>query len=344
MIAKRYTKVIKAGNIKEGDMIKASIVLAASCAFCTGYFAAGALAASDFPDHPLRMVVPYPPGGGTDVVARAVGQKLGEAWKQNVVIDNRGGGGGNIGTEFVARAVPDGYTLLMAISTFTVNPSLFKQLPWDPVRDFAPISKVGSSAYILVVHPSVPAHSVSQLIALARAKPDALSFVSSGIGSPLHLAGELFNLRANIKMVHVPYKGAGPAIIDLLAGQVQVLFGSSVTMLPHIRNGRLRALATTSAKRLRVAPEIPTIAEAGVPDCEVDGWYGILAPAGTPLERIRKLSDQLAAIMRTPEMRERFAKEGQEAIGTTPEEFARFIAAEVAKWSKVVRAAGIKAD
>jgi tripartite-type tricarboxylate transporter receptor subunit TctC len=292
----------------------------------------------------VRIVVPYPPGGGTDVVARAIGQKLAEAWKQNVVIDNRGGGGGNIGTEFVARAAPDGYTLLMAISTFTVNPSIFKQLPWDPVRDFAPVSKVGSSAYILVVHPSLPARSVSELIALARAKPDALSFGSSGIGAPLHLAGELFKTRANIKMVHVPYKGAGPAVIDLLGGQFQVYFGSTVTMLPFIRNGRLRALATTSARRLPVAPEIPTMAEAGVPDCEVDGWYGMLGPAGTPPDRIRKLSDQLAAILRMPDIREGFAKGGQEALGTTPEEFGRFIVAEVAKWSKVVKAAGITGD
>ena len=295
-------------------------------------------------NHTEEHCVPYPPGGGTDIVARAVGQKLAEAWKQNVVIDNRGGAGGNIGTELVARAAPDGYTLLIAISSFTVNPSIFKQLPWDPVRDFAPVSHVGSSAYILVVHPNVPARSVSQLIALARAKPGALNFASSGTGGPLHLAGELLKTSANINMVHVPYKGAGPAIIDLLAGQVQVLFGSSVTMLPLIKDGRLRALATTSARRLAVAPELPTMAEAGVPDCEVDGWYGVLAPAGTPPDRIRKLSDQLAAILREPEMRERFAKEGREAMGSKPEEFSRFIAAEIAKWAKVVSATGIKVD
>ncbi len=323
--------------------MRASIIFACICAIVAGHFAGGTLAAA-FPDRSLRLVVPYPPGGGTDIIARAVGQKLAEAWKQNVVIDNRGGASGNIGTELVARAAPDGYTLLTVISAFTVNPSIFRQLPWDPVRDFAPVSKVGSSAYILVVHPSVPARSVSQLIALARAEPNALSFVSSGIGGPLHLAGELLKTRANINMVHVPYKGAGPAIVDLLAGRVQVLFGSSVTMLPHIRNGRLRALATTSAKRLPAAPEIPTMAEAGVPDCEVDGWYGILAPAGTPPDRVRKLSDQIAAIMRTSEMRERFAKEGREAIGTTPEEFSRFIAAEIAKWAKVVSATGIQVE
>ncbi len=323
--------------------MRASIVSACICAIVTGHFTGGTLAAA-FPDRSLRLVVPYPPGGGTDIVARAIGQKLAEAWKQNVVIDNRGGASGNIGTELVARAAPDGYTLLTVISAFAVNPSIYKQLPWDPVRDFAPVSKVGSSAYILVVHPSVPARSVSQLIALARAEPNALSFVSSGIGGPLHLAGELLKTRANINMVHVPYKGAGPAIVDLLAGQVQVLFGSSVTMLPHIRNGRLRALATTSAKRLPAAPEIPTMAEAGVPDCEVDGWYGILAPAGTPPDRVRKLSDQIAAIMRTSEMRERFAKEGREAMGTTPEEFSRFIAAEIAKWAQVVSATGIKVE
>ena len=323
--------------------MRASTVFAGICAFFAGHFT-GITLAADYPDRTLRLVVPYPPGGGTDIVARALGQKLAEAWKQNVVVDNRGGAGGNIGTELVARAVPDGHTLLIAISSFTVNPSIFKQLPWDPVRDFAPVSKVGSSAYILVVHPSVPARSVAQLIALARVKPDALSFASSGIGSPLHLAGELLKTRANINMVHVPYKGAGPAIVDLLAGRVQVLFGSSVTMLPHIRNGRLRALATTSAKRVPAAPEIPTMAEAGVPDSEVDGWYGILAPAGTPPDRVRKLSDQIAAIMRTPEMRERFAKEGREAMGTTPEEFSRFIAAEIAKWAKVVSATGIKVE
>ena len=323
--------------------MRASIAFAGICAFFAGHFA-GIAPAADYPDRSLRLVVPYPPGGGTDIVARALGQKLAEAWKQTVVVDNRGGAGGNIGTELVARAVPDGHTLLIAISSFTVNPSIFKQLPWDPVRDFAPVSKVGSSAYILVVHPSVPARSVSQLIALARAKPDALSFASSGIGSPLHLAGELLKTRANINMVHVPYKGAGPGIIDLLTGQVQVLFGSSVTMLPLIGSGRLRALATTSAARLAAAPGIPTMAEAGVQDCEVDGWYGILAPAGTPRDRVRKLSDQLAAILRTPEMRERFAKDGREAMGSTPEEFSRFIAAEIVKWAKVVSATGIKVD
>jgi tripartite-type tricarboxylate transporter receptor subunit TctC len=323
--------------------MRASIVIACACALLAGHFAGGTLAAA-FPDRPLRLVVPYPPGGGTDIVARAVGQKLAEAWKQSVVIDNRGGASGNIGAELVARAVPDGYTLLIAISAFAVNPSIFKRLPWDPVRDFAPVSKVGTSAYILVIHPSVQASSVTQLIELARARPNALSFASSGIGSPLHLAGELLKTRANINMVHVPFKGAGPAIIDLLAGRVQVLFGSSVTMLPHIKSGRLRALATTGVKRVPVAPEIPTMAEAGVSDAEVEGWYGILAPAGTPPERVRKLSDQIAVIMRTSEMRERFIKEGREALGTTPEEFSRFLAAEIAKWSKVVSATGIKAQ
>jgi len=323
--------------------MRTSLVVACICGFVAAHFAGSTLAAG-YPDRSLRLVVPYPPGGGTDIVARAVGQKLAEAWEQNVVIDNRGGASGNIGAELVARAEPDGYTLLIVISAFAVNPSIFKQLPWDPVRDFAPVSKVGSSAYIMVVHPSVPASTVSQLIALARAKPDALSFASSGVGSPLHLAGELLKTRANINMVHVPYKGAGPAIIDLLAGRVQVLFGSSVTMLRHIRDGRLRALATTSAKRLPAAPEIPTMAEAGVTDSEVDGWYGILVPAGTPPDRVRKLSDQIAVIMHAPEMRERFVKEGREAMGTTPEEFSRFLKAEIAKWAKVVNATGIKVD
>jgi tripartite-type tricarboxylate transporter receptor subunit TctC len=290
------------------------------------------------------MIVPYPPGGGTDIVGRVLGQKLAEAWKQNVVIDNRGGASGNIGTELVARAAPDGYTLLVVISAFAVNPSLFEKLPWDPLRDFAPVSKVGSSAYILVVHPSVPARSVSEFIALARAKPDALSFASSGVGSPLHLAGELLKARANIKMVHVPYKGAGPALVDLLSGQIQVLFGSSSTTLQLISTHRLRALAITTPKRLPAAPDIPTMAEAGVKDCEVDGWYGVLAPAGTSRDRVRKLSDQLAVILRAPDIQASFAKEGREAQGTTPEEFSRFLAAEVAKWSRVIKAINLKME
>jgi len=297
-----------------------------------------------YPDRPMRLIVPFPPGGGTDIVARLYAQKLSEAWRQTVVIDNRGGAGGNLGTELVARSAPDGHTMVIVISSFTVNPSLFKDLSWHPVKDFAPVSKVGSSAYILVVHPGVQAKSVSELVALARAKPDSLSFSSSGIGSPLHLAGELLNVRANIKMVHVPYKGAGPAMVDLLAGRVPVMFASSSTSLNHMRSGKLRGLATTNEKRLAVAPDLPTMAEAGVKDCIVEGWYGILVPAGTPRDRVQKLSSQFAAIARMPDIQGSFAKDGREAMASTPEEFAKFIAVELAQWSQVVRAAGIKAE
>jgi tripartite-type tricarboxylate transporter receptor subunit TctC len=303
-----------------------------------------AAAGADFPQKAVRIVVPFAPGGGTDNVARALAQKLNEAWKQPVIIDNRGGGGSTIGTDMVARAAPDGHTIGLITSTFAVNASLYQKLPYDSIRDFAPVTQLTTGIYILVVHPSLPVKSVSQLIDIARARPDSLFFSSPGNGGAPHLAGELLKTQARIRMVHVPYKGAGPAMVDLIAGHVQLMFSSAVTALPHIRSGRLRALAVTTTRRFASVPELPTMAEAGLPGYEVDGWYGILAPAQTPPQRVRQLSEQFVAALRGPDIRDRFAAEGFEAVGTTPEQFSRHISTEIGKWARVIAAAGVKAD
>jgi hypothetical protein len=301
--------------------------------------------AQTYPDRPIRLVIPFPPGGGSDITGRTIAQKLGEALGQQVVADNRGGAGGNIGTDIVAKAAPDGYTLVMALSgPFSINGSLLGKLPFDPLKDFALITLAGATPNLLVAHPSLPVNTVKELIALAKASPGRINFASSGLGTPAQLAGELFNTMAGVKLVHVPYKGASPALTDLLAGQVQLMFSTMPPALPQVKAGKLKAIAVTSAKRSVTTPELPTISEAGLPGFEAITWYGMAAPAGTSPAIIKKLNNEVVKLLHLPDVRERLLATGTEAAGTTPEEFATYIKSEIVKWAKVVKASGARAD
>ncbi len=303
------------------------------------------VSAQTYPDRPIRLVVPFPPGGGSDITGRTIAQKLGEALGQQIIVDNRGGAGGNIGTDIVAKAAPDGYTICMALSgPFSINGSLMGKLPFDPLKDFALITLAGATPNLLVAHPSVPAQSVKELIALAKASPGKLNFASSGVGTPAQLAGELFNTMAGVKLVHVPYKGAAPALTDLLAGQVQLMFSTMPPALPQVKAGKLKALAVTSAKRSLTTPELPTIAEAALPGFEAITWYGMAAPAGTPAAIVKKLNAEVVKLLHLPEVKERLLATGTEASGTSPEEFAAYIKSEIVKWAKVVKASGARVD
>jgi len=305
---------------------------------------AGAQAES-YPARPIRWVVPYPPGGPLDIVARVVGQKLAERLGQSVVIDNRAGAGGNIGADLVAKAPPDGHSIVMgAVATHAINVHLYARLPFDPIRDFAPVVLITQVPNILVVNPGLPAKSVKDLIALARQKPGALSFGSGSIGSAGHLAGELFKRLAGVEMVHVPYKGAAPAVADLLAGQVQLMFDNLASALPNVKAARLRALAVTTAKRSPQVPELPTIAEAGLAGFDVSTWFGIFASAGTPATRVDRLNREVIAILEQADVKERLALLGAEPAGGSPQAFAAFVRTELEKYGKVVRAAGAKVD
>jgi len=298
-----------------------------------------------YPAKPIRMIVAYPPGGGTDIVGRMVAQKLGESLGHSVVVENRGGASGNIGTELAARAAPDGYTILMGnVAPNAINVSLFKNLPFDPVADFAPVSLVASTPNILVVHPSTPARTVKEVIALAKAKPGMLNFASAGVGSSSHLAGELFRILAGAEIVHVPYKGAGPAMVDVLSGQIQLYFATMPAAMPHVKSGKLAPVAVTSVKRSQALPELPTIAESGVTGYEASTWYGLLAPAHTPNAAIARLHGDTVKILAVPEFRERLAAQGFEPVGSSPEEFSSYIKSEIAKWGKVIRDAGIRPE
>ena len=304
-----------------------------------------ALAQTAFPTKPIRIVVPFPPGGTTDILARAAAQKMTEAWKEQAVVDNRPGAGGNIGAELVAKSAPDGYTLLMGtVGTHAINPSLYARMPYDHVKDFAPVILVAAVPNVLVVHPSVPASSVAELIAYAKANPGRLNFASSGSGTSIHLAGELFKVMTGVQMAHVPYKGSAPAIADLVGGQVQLMFDNLPSALPQIKAGRLRALAVTSAQRAPALPDLPTIAESGLPGYEASSWFGLLAPAGTPADVVAKVNGEVARWLATPEAKEKLLSQGANAAGGTPEDFVRHIAAETAKWQKVVRESGAKVD
>ena len=306
--------------------------------------AGGAQAQPDYPAKPIRIVVPTSPGGGTDILARQIAQKLTERWGQQVVVDNRPGAGQMIGIELVAKAAPDGYTLVLTASPLALNTVLYKKVPYDPVRDFAPISQVAAMPNVLVTHPSLPARNIRELIALAKARPGQLVYASSGIGTGPHLAMELLLSMVAVKMEHVPYKGTNPGMIDTMAGQVQVLMSTLLPPLPHIRTGRLRPLGMTGTKRVVSMPEVPTIAEAGVPGYEVIQWYGIVAPANTPREIITKLHGEISNILKSPEVREKLAADGAEPVGSTPEQFAAFIKSEIDKWGKVVKSAGIRVE
>ena len=302
-------------------------------------------AADNYPAKPIRFVVAFPPGGGTDIIARVIAQKLSERLAQQVVVDNRPGAGCNIGTDIVAKSAPDGYTILMgSAGPLAINASLFAKMPFDPIKDLAPVTLAASTPNVLVVHPSLPARTVKELIALARARPGEINFASSGHGTPAHLAGELFNSMAGVKLVHVPYKGAAPALADLLGGQVQIMFSTMPPALPHVKDGKLRALAVTSRKRSPAAPDLPTLDEAALAGFEAITWHGVVVPAGTPTTVIALLNREIVAILHLPEVVERLSGQGAEALGSTPEEFAAYIGSESVKWAKVVRESGAKAE
>jgi len=294
-----------------------------------------------YPAKPVRIVVPSSPGGGTDILARLLAQKLTENLGQQFVVENRPGAGRIIGIEAVARSAPDGYTLLMAASAIVINEVLYKKPPYDTLRDFAPITLGASLPNILVVHPALPAKSVRELIALAKARPGMLNYSSAGSGTSPHLSMELFRIMSGITLTHIPYKGTGPATVDLVAGQVQLSMPNVLTALPQIKGGKLRALGVTSAKRASGLPDIPAIAEAGVPGYEAIQWYGLLAPAGTSRDVVNKLQSETAKILVLQEVKERLAADGADAVGNRPQEFAAYIKAEIDKWSKVVKAGGI---
>ena len=304
---------------------------------------AAPVAAQQYPSRPIRLIVPYAPGGGNDTLSRAIGQKLTQSVGQPLVVDNRPGSGGVIGADIVAKAAPDGYTLLMASSELAVSVSLIATLPYDPLRDFAPVARVGETSYLLVVHPSLSSKSVAELIALAKARPGQLNYASAGVGSPLHLAAELFKWMTGTNLVQVTYKGGAPAVTATLAGETQVVFGSVTTTLQLVKAGRLRALAVTSAKRSPLVPDLPTVAEAGVPGFELVNWYGVLAPARTPKSIISKINREIAQIMAMPDIRERVLQnQGIEPIVSTADEFAALLKNEVAKWRKLTKAVGIR--
>jgi tripartite-type tricarboxylate transporter receptor subunit TctC len=307
--------------------------------------AGGVAQAQDYPNKPIRMIVAFPPGGGSDITARIVAQKLTERWKQQVIVDNRSGANGNIGTEIASRAPPDGYTLLMgSAGPNTMNVWLYRKLPFDPVQDFVPVVRVALTYYLLAVNPSVHAESVKDLIALAKANPGKLAFASAGIGGPPHLAAELLKSLSGADMVHVPYKGAGPAMSDLMGGQVTFMFVDMIAASPFVKAGKLRALAISSARRNSRLPEVPTVAESGTPGFEVVGWAGFFVPAKTPRAIIDKLNAETVSILKLADVQERLAMDGNEFGKNTPEEFDAFVKAEIAKWGKVVKASGARAD
>jgi len=316
------------------------ILLAAACAF------AAAPAPAQYPAKPIRFVVPFPPGGPLDIMARGIAQKLQDAWGQPVVVDNRPGAGGGIGADLVAKSPGDGYTLLMgAVSTHAINPSLYAKIPYDPQKDFVPVALVAQVPNILVVNPGLPVQSVKELVAYARAKPGALSFGSGSTGSTGHLAGELFKAQAGVDMVHIPYKGGAPAMQDLLAGQTQLMFDNLANALPQVKAGKLRALAVTTAQRAPAVPELPTIAESGLPGFDLTTWFGVFVPAGTSPEAVAKLNAEIVKALASRELADRLA-----AMGTvppernTPERFATFVRSEADKYARVVKASGARVD
>jgi tripartite-type tricarboxylate transporter receptor subunit TctC len=306
--------------------------------------AAAGAAAQQYPSKPVRFVVPFVAGGPTDIQGRMLGEKLAQRLGQQFIIDNRGGANGNIGMEIVAKAPPDGYTLVIAtVGTWAVNPSLYK-LAFDVTKDFAPIILVSTSPAVLVVHPSVPANNVKELVALAKSKPGKLNYGSSGVGGLGHISGELFCLMSGTKMVHIPYKSSAPSLTDLIAGQIEVLFNNAISTVPHIKSGKARALAVTSAKRMPALPDLPTIDEAGIKGYDNSSWSAVGATAGTPKAIITRLNSELAAILKTPDIQEKSAAVGADVIGGTPEQFAAYLKSEIAKFARVVKEAKITAQ
>jgi tripartite-type tricarboxylate transporter receptor subunit TctC len=310
------------------------VTCVASSAFAQGY-----------PNKPIRWIVPFTPGGVYDVLARAMGQKLMETWGQQVVVDNRAGGNTVIGTEMAARAVPDGYTLLMGgVQNLAIIPCMYNKLSYDTTKDFAPVTFVGFSPLILVVNPGLPVKSVKELIELAKSKPGKLNFASAGSGGSNHLSMELFKMMTGVDMVHIAYKGSTPALIDLMGGQVELMFDSIVSALPHVKSGKLRPLAVSTTRRSPAAPDVPTVAEAGVPGFEVSPWFGVVAPAGTPKGIVAQLSTEINKFLQSPDGKERLSRLGVEAVGTSPEYLGQYIKDEIIKWAKVVKESGARID
>jgi len=310
----------------------------------TSIVTAASVGAQDYPNKPIKFVVPYPPGGGTDVVARIVNEPLATDLGQPIIIDNRGGAAGNLGTDIAAKSLADGYTILFTLSSHTINPKLYDKLPFDVERDFVPVSLATLVPQILVANPGVPVNSVKELIAYAKANPGKLNYASVGTGSPGHIAGELFKLKTGVDIVHIPYKGGGPAVIDTIGGQVQLLFVTMPAAWQHVKAGKLKALAVTSATRTVTAPDVPTVAESGVPDYVVDSWYGAFAPAKTPPAIVAKLNAAFAKVLANPQVRERLLAQGAEAAPSTPAEFDRRVKEELAKWEQVIKSANIKPE
>lgn len=322
----------------------AASLMLAGIALLLGLYTPPARAA-EYPTRPIRMIVPFPPGGGNDILARAVGQRLSPIIGQQIVIDNRGGAGGQIGAELAAKADPDGYTIFLgSIGNLTFLPVLQAKLPYDPLRDYAPVSLLATSAFILVVNPAVPAKTLKELIALAKAKPGQLNYGSAGPGSSLHMTAELFKLEAGLDITHVPYKGTSPALIDLLANQVQVMFSTMPSMVPHVKSGKLRALGVSSTTRADAVPDVPTVAESGVPGFNVLNWQGIVVPKKTPDAIVQKLNRALQATLKSPDMISALAAQGLDAAGGTPEQFGALIKSEIDKYGKVAKEAKLKLE
>jgi len=315
--------------------IAAAILLAAS----------GLALAETYPAKPIHFIVPYPAGGPLDTVARLLGQKVSESVREPVIVENRPGAGGNIGADQVAKSAPDGYTILMgAVATHAINPTLYAKIPYDPVKDFAPVTQVASTPNVLVVNPSLPVANVKEFIAYAKAHPGALNFGSGSTGSAGHLAGELFKAMAGVQMVHVPYKGAGPAMQDLIGGRIQLMFDNLASSLAQMRAGKVKALAVTTAKRSSLAPELPTIAESGLPGFDISTWFGVFSPGGTPRDVVQRLHDELVKALADPAVRETMLKLGAEPVGSTPAEFAAYIRSEARKYAEVIKASGARVD
>jgi len=318
-------------------LLAAFVFIAAFAAPMSGW-------AQGYPNRPIRLVVPFPAGGPADALGRAIADQWSKMWGQPVIVENRGGAGGNIGAEVVARAAPDGYTLLLNASSHVINASLYEKLPYDPIKDFTPVSEVASYMLVLVVHPSVPAKSVKEFVAVANSKPDGLSVANAGLGTPTHLAAVLFAQAAGIKVIHVPYRGAAPASTDLIGGQVPAMFNNPVNAVPQVKANKLRALAVTGSKHLSLLPDTPTIAESGYPGFETRTWYGLFGPAGMPADIVRKLHADTDRVMRMPEVTNNLIAQGWDIAVSPPDQFSKVLQSEMDRWSAVVKSAGIKAN